>query len=478
MTISTQMKELIDDSHVEIKFMNTLSRSIEPFKSQQRYGNTKVVKIYTCGPTVYSAPHIGNLAAYVYWDLLVRVLKTNGYTIKRVINLTDVGHLTSDGDSGEDKIEKGARKFNQTVWQIAEKYINEFKQNFYDLNLIQPEVWARATDYIPQDIKIVDLLTQKGYTYETSDGVYYDTSKFKNYWKFSGGVFNTLSTRARIAYSPEKKNQADFAVWKFIKPGEQHAMRWDYLGRPGYPGWHLECSTIIHEELGETIDIHCGGIDHIPVHHTNEIAQSEAAFDKKLAKYWLHCNFLTIDKQKISKSLGNIWTLEDLANRGYSPMDFKMWVLQGNYSQPRDFNISDLESARLRRLKWRNRIAECYQKKDSRLSRNNQQNQNKELLIVLQAVSDFLNSSYAFYWIDKIEDLTLESWAFIDELFGLKLIQDSPDINSEIRDLLQQRSDARATHDYAKSDELRELLAKYDILVKDTPHGQIWQYAK
>ncbi len=474
----------MDNSRQKIKLYNTLTRKVETFNPF----NPELVKIYTCGPTVYSEPHVGNFSAYVYWDLLIRTLIKSGYGVRRVINLTDVGHLTSDADDGEDKMEKGARKSGETVWQVAAKYINAFQHDFRELNLVPPEIWARATDYIDQDEALVDILTEKGYTYETTDGIYFDTSKFPEYADFARLDLDNLKAGARVEFSSEKKHPSNFAVWKFIQPGEQHVMRWDYLGRPGYPGWHLECSTIIHEELGETIDIHCGGIDHIPVHHTNEIAQSEAAFEKKLAKYWLHCNFLTIDKQKISKSLGNIWTLDDLARKGYSPMDFKMWVLQGHYQSARDFNLENLEAARIRRLNWRNRIAECYQREGEEI----------DFSPILAAACDNLNSPKVVALIDEVQNENLHFWEQVDFLLGLRLTYDSPNINddaglkqrkdsqiqqqfthvAEIRDLLQQRSDARATHDYAKSDELRELLAKYDILVKDTPHGQIWQYAK
>ena len=274
-----------------MKLFNTLTRKEDNFSPF----NPKEVKIYTCGPTVYSQPHIGNFAAYIYWDLLVRALLMNGYGVKRVLNFTDVGHLTSDADEGEDKLEKGARQSGETVWQVAERYIKAFREDFQELNCIAPDVWARATDYIEEDKDIVETLMEKGYTYETKDGVYFDTSKFSEYADFAHLDLDNLRAGARVEYSSEKKNPSDFAVWKFIQPDEQHAMRWDFLDRPGYPGWHLECSTIIHTELGETIDIHTGGIDHIPVHHTNEIAQSEAAFDKKLSKFWLHCNFLTIE---------------------------------------------------------------------------------------------------------------------------------------------------------------------------------------
>ena len=271
-----------------MKLFNTLGRKLETFKPF----DPQNVKVYTCGPTVYSSPHIGNYAAYIYWDLLVRLLKFNGYTVHRVLNLTDVGHLSSDADEGEDKLEKGARTSGKTVWEVADYYAHEFLTGFHALNLVEPTKIAKATDYIAADIQVVDALTKKGYTYETSDGIYFDTSKFAKYADFAKLSLRDLKAGARVALSSEKRNPSDFAVWKFIRPEEKHDMRWDYLSRPGYPGWHLECSTIIHSELGETIDIHTGGIDHIPVHHTNEIAQSEAAFDKKLAKYWLHCNLL------------------------------------------------------------------------------------------------------------------------------------------------------------------------------------------
>ena len=285
----------------KLHLYNTLTRKIEEFRPI----DPKHVKIYTCGPTVYSTPHIGNFAAYIYWDLLIRTLKFNNYVPYRVLNLTDVGHLTSDGDEGEDKLEKGARQSGKSVWEVAEYYASLFLKDYQSLNLISPDVIAKATDYIEEDKALVDQLISKGYTYETSDGIYFDTSKLPTYADFAQLNLNNLKAGARVEFSTEKRNLSDFAVWKFIQPGEKHAMRWDYLGRPGYPGWHLECSSIIHTELGEPIDIHTGGIDHIPVHHTNEIAQTLAAFDKQLSHYWLHCNHLRSEGKKISKSLGN-----------------------------------------------------------------------------------------------------------------------------------------------------------------------------
>lgn len=451
---------------MSLKLYNTASRRIEEFHPQ----DPAEVKVYTCGPTVYSDPHIGNFAAYVYWDLLIRVLKVHDFRVKRVLNLTDVGHLTSDGDDGEDKLEKGAAKTGKDVWDVADFYISRFLEDFHALNLVDPEVIARATDYVADDIGIVDLLTEKGYTYETKDGIYFDTSKFPRYAEFAQLDLENLKAGARVEFSNEKRNPSDFAIWKFIQPGEKHAMRWDYLDRPGYPGWHLECSTIIHYELGEPIDIHTGGIDHIPVHHTNEIAQSEAAFEEKLAHYWLHCNHLTSEGKKISKSLDNGYTLSDLAVKGYSPLDFKMWVLQGHYRSERDFSLTNLESARIRRLNWRNRIAK---------SRQVETPNNAGLLEdILAALDDNLNSPEAFALIDSTEDLSFSNWQELEELFGLGLIKDAPNLSEQQKALLDERASARAAKNYDESDRLRHKLLELGIEVSDTKAGQIWQYIR
>lgn len=475
-----------------IKFYNTASRKLENFKPI-----SEVVKIYTCGPTVYSEAHIGNLTAYVYWDLLVRALRLNDYKVKRVLNLTDVGHLVSDGDEGEDKLEKGAKKEGKTVWEVAEKYIEKFKKDYRALNLTEPEVWARATDYIKEDMAAVSKMTEAGFTYETADGVYFDTSKFSGYADFARLDLEGLKAGARVSFSDEKRNASDFAVWKFIKPGEKHAMRWDYLGRPGYPGWHLECSTIIHEELGEPIDIHTGGIDHVPVHHTNEIAQSFAAYGRRLARVWMHCNFITVDGEKISKSLGNVYLLSDLAERGFSPMDYKMWVLSGHYQGERNFTFEGLEAAKNRRNAWRERIAKCYQEGGAGVSRGNlrdgagddagaaHDNNASESInsescgfgAVLAAVNNNLNSAEAFAAVDRNE-LTLEDWRKVDELFGLGLIEETPDVRTEVYDLIQARDTARAEKDFAKSDEIRDKLLAQGIGLRDTKNGAIWYYVK
>ena len=445
-----------------MKLYNTATKTIEDFKP---LGDE--VKIYTCGPTVYNYQHIGNYASYIYWDLLVRTLKANGFNVKRVLNLTDVGHLTSDGDEGEDKLEKGAAREGKTVWEIADMYSNDFLHSFRSLHLTEPDKIAKATDYVEADMKAVSKMTENGFTYETEDGIYFDTSKFDHYTDFARLDLAGLQAGARVGFNDEKRNVSDFAVWKFIKPGEKHAMRWDYLGRPGYPGWHLECSTIIHEELGEPIDIHTGGIDHIPIHHTNEIAQSFALSGKELARFWLHANFITIDGEKISKSLGNVYLLSDLNERGFKPLDYKMWVLQGHYQGTRNFTFESLEAAKARRLNWRNRIALCYQqdvKSDDGIYDR-----------VLGALNENLNSAEAFALIDGAS-ISLDDWKKIDELFGLNLIAETPDITDDIKNIILKREQARAAKNWADSDKLRDELAEKNIAVKDTSAGSVWEY--
>ena len=445
-----------------LKLYNTAARKLEDFKPL-----SDVVKIYTCGPTVYSYAHIGNLTAYIYWDLLVRVLRADGYRVKRVLNLTDVGHLVSDGDSGEDKLEKGAAREGRSVWEVAESYIEAFERDYRALGLTEPEVWARATDYITEDMAAVDKMTERGFTYEITDGVYYDTAKFPAYADFARLDLAGLQAGARVGFSDEKRNVSDFAVWKFIHEGEKHAMRWDYLGRPGYPGWHLECATIIDKELGGTIDIHAGGIDHIPIHHTNEIAEYFAMTGLDLARVWLHCNFIMIDGEKISKSLGNTYNLADLAERGFSAMDYKMWVLSGHYQGERNFTFESLAGARARRLNWRNRIAEYYQSQvagDADVFEK-----------ILAAVNNNLGSPEAFALIDNSE-LSLKDWQKVDELFGLRLIADTPNASEEIGGLVKEREEARTKKDFARADEIRDLLAERGFTVKDTPNGPVWQY--
>jgi len=452
-----------------MKLYNTLSHKVEEFTPQ----NPKEVKIYTCGPTVYSFAHIGNFTAYVYWDLLIRVLRLNGWKEKRVLNITDVGHLTSDADDGEDKMEKGARREGKTVWEVAQMYMDDYLANFRKLGLIEPFAICRATDFIEEDKKLVEALDEAGYLYDTTDGLYFDTSKFSKYADFARLDLENLLAGARVEFSDEKKNPSDFAVWKWIREGEDHAMKWEFRGRMGYPGWHLECSTIIHEKLGEPIDIHCGGIDHIPVHHTNEIAQSEGAFGKLMSRFWLHNNHITTEGQKISKSLGNVYYLKDLEEKGYSPIDFKMWLYQGHYQAERDFSFEQLAAAHARLMNYRNFAALRWQgveKSDFATERAE----------ILDCLNSNLNSAGAFAALDGAAKSGLapsdEFLKFADEAFGLQIEESTLDISDDLKVKIAQRVDAKAAKDYATADKLRDEIAEQGIELLDSADGVKWQY--
>ena len=452
-----------------MKLYNTLTRKVEEFTPI----NDKRVKIYTCGPTVYSFAHIGNFTCYVYWDLLVRILQLEGWPVDRVLNITDVGHLTSDADDGEDKMEKGAKREGKTVWKVAEMYMGDFLENFHALNMVEPTDICRATDFIKEDTQLVDALYEKGYLYDTADGLYFDTSKFPKYADFARLDLEHLKAGARIEFSDEKRNPSDFAVWKWIRDGEDHAMQWEYRGRMGYPGWHLECSTIIHEKLGEPIDIHCGGIDHIPVHHTNEIAQTECAYGEKMANFWLHNNFITIEGQKISKSLGNVYMFSDLEEKGYSHMDYKMWVLQGHFQSERNFSFEDIAAAKQRLLNYRNFAALRWQKEATDMSEVR-----KAMMVQLE---NNLNSAGALAELDKCMSTNVpdeEFVKFLDDAFGLKITESTPDISDELKTKIEKRFKAKKEKDFATADALRDEISDEGIALLDGADGSIWQYAE
>ena len=464
-----------------LKFYNTPSRKIEEFKPL----NSENVKVYTCGPTVYASPHIGNWVAFIYWDILVRTLQLNGYNVTRTMNITDVGHLVSDEDDGEDKLEKGARREGKTVWEIAEFYTNEFLKGMRDLNLITPENLSKATDFIPEQIAIIKDLSKKGFTYKTSDGIYFDTAKFPKYADFAHLDLENLKAGARINFNPEKKNLSDFALWKWSPKDKKRGMEWEYCGRMGFPGWHLECSAIAINTLGETIDIHTGGIDHIPVHHTDEIAQSETFTGKTFSNYWLHCNHMTSDGKKISKSLGNGFTLEQIISQGFSPMDFKMFVLQSQYQTESNFSFENLKSAQNRLKNWQNIASLRWQVKGSDGTIPSLATKQ----IILEEVNDNLDTPKALAKIDEIfgeiikanpeklnYDNLLELIEFIDELLGLNLITSTPDIPDEIKMKIIERTNARAEKNWAKSDEIRDELLSKNIILRDTPKKSFWEY--
>lgn len=464
-----------------LKFYNTPNRKLEEFHPI----NPKNVKIYTCGPTVYASPHIGNWVAFIYWDILVRTLRLNGYNVTRTMNITDVGHLVSDEDDGEDKLEKGARREGKTAWEVAEFYTAEFSNGMRELNLIKPDNLSKATDFIPEQIKIIEELSKKGFTYKTSDGIYFDTAKFPRYANFAHLDLDNLKAGARINFNPEKRNLSDFALWKWSPEGQKRDMEWEFCGRMGFPGWHLECSAIAINTLGETIDIHTGGIDHIPVHHTDEIAQSETFTGKTFSNYWLHCNHMKSEGQKISKSLGNGFNLEELKSRGFSPIDFKMFVLQSQYQTESNFNFESLQAAKNRLKNWQNIANMRWQIKGSEGEIPSLAAKNA----ILEEINENLDTPKALAKIDEVfgeiikanpEKLNhqnlIELLEFIDDLLGLNLLGSTPDIPDEIKQKIIERNAARTEKDWVKSDKIRDELLSKNIVLRDTPKKSFWEY--
>jgi cysteinyl-tRNA synthetase len=324
-----------------VKLYNTPERAVQTVKPK----DPPLVSVYTCGPTVYDYPHIGNWFTFIRYDLLIRVLKAGGYRPKWVLNITDVGHLVSDADEGEDKLEKGAKREGKTAQEIADFYAEYFLEGMRRLNFIEPDHVPRATDHIPEQIRFIKKLESQGLTYVIDDGVYYDTSKFPGYEDFARLNLTQQQTGGRVQANRQKRQPADFALWKFSPKDGKRAMEWDSPWGKGFPGWHLECSALILKYLGETIDIHAGGIDHIPVHHTNEIAQSKALTGKPLSRHWFHTNHILVDGRKISKSLGNGITLEDVEKQGFSLVALRLLALQSHYRTQQNFTWESLEAA-------------------------------------------------------------------------------------------------------------------------------------
>ncbi len=479
-----------------MKLYNTLSRQIEELKPL----NPPTVKIYSCGPTVYNYLHIGNWAAYIYWDVLVRALILDGYKPERVINLTDVGHLTSDADEGEDKLVKKAREQGLTAWDIAEQYISAFKTGFDELNLIPPMKFARATDFINEQLELVRKLKQAGLTYQIDDGIYLDTAKVKNYGQLARLDIESLKAGARVEYNQAKHNPSDFAVWKFA-PEANRDMQWltpaDLLDDTeageimGFPGWHLECSAIVLNTLGEQIDIHTGGIDHIPVHHTNEIAQTESITGKPMATFWVHNNHLKSDGTKISKSLGNGYTLDDLAERGFSAMDLKMLILQGHYQKEGNFSFEALESTKNRLASWREVAAFRHQIYDD-IAQDHDKTINFLAVKhhILELANDNLNTPQIMATIDEAWQI-LRSPATdfrnihrqslvnfiqqIDDLLGFDLMASTPDINEDAKRLIIKRKFAKDNRDFERADTIRAELLEQGIEILDTKNQPLWR---
>ena len=473
-----------------MQLYNTLTRRVEDIQTP----NAPEVTVYTCGPTVYDYPHIGNWFTYIREDILIRTLKLSGLQPKWVMNITDVGHLTSDADEGEDKLEKGARREGKTAWDVAKFYTDYFEKGLERLNILKPDYLPRATDHIAEQIALIQKLEEKGYTYTVSDGVYYDTSKFPKYADFARLDLDEQEAGKRVDFNPEKRGVADFALWKFSpKPEEtdhKRDMEWDSPWSPpgaskeksmGFPGWHIECSAMSMKYLGETLDIHAGGIDHVPVHHTNEIAQSEAATGKPFANYWMHSNHITINDEKISKSLGNGITLEDIEAKGYSLQVLRLHVLESHYRSQSKFSWDSLEAAKNRLNRWREAAAMRWQydtlaKGEDRL---NAPQFRDDLAATLAAD---LNTVNALQLIDKAADEALaigvcgacldEIIYIVHEAIGIDIAV--PDITEEQKKLVTERKEVRQSGDWAKSDELRGQLLEQGIGIRDTPQGTIW----
>jgi cysteinyl-tRNA synthetase len=445
-----------------LKLYNTLTRKKEIFKPIKK----GQVGMYVCGPTVYWYQHIGNMRAYLFSDVLRRVLEYNGLSVKEVMNVTDVGHLTSDADEGEDKLEKAAKKEKKTAREIADFYWEIFREDFKKLNIEEPSLWTKATDYIPEQIKFIEALEKKGFTYNTKDGVYFDTSKIKDYGKLAKLNIEGLQAGKRINVR-DKKNKTDFALWKFSEKKGVRQQEWDSPWGVGFPGWHLECSVMGTKEIGKAIDIHTGGIDHIPIHHTNERAQNIARFGKPVVKFWLHNNFLTFGGEKVSKSKGGLFTISELEKKGFSPLEYRYFTLSTHYRKPLNFSLEQLKSSQNSLQRLRNIISDI---KDDK----------KENKIYLKdfekAINDDLNLPDALQVLwklarDKKAKGKLGTIKKMDEVFGLGLLEEKVKVPKDILKLVKERETARANKDWAKSDLLRDEIGKKGFVVDDTGEG-------
>lgn len=460
---------------MDITFFNTLGREKQVF--------TPIIPgkagLYTCGPTVYDYQHIGNFRTFLFEDILKRVLLYNGYDVTHIMNITDVGHLVSDGDTGEDKMEKGSARTGMTVWEIAEYYTKFFMDDAKLLNILPPARYTKATEYIQEQIDLIKCLDDKGYAYVTGDGVYFDTSKLSDYGKLARLDIEGLEEGTRIEFSDEKRNKTDFALWKFSPKDTKRQMEWNSPWGKGFPGWHAECSAMSKKFLGDTFDIHCGGIDHIPVHHTNEIAQSEACNGKPFVHYWLHGAFLEEESGKMSKSKGEFLRLKLLMDKGYSPMDYRYLCLGTHYRKRLLFSweLLDQSKAVLGRLKQN-----IIKFKDSSDSSN--LSDSKDLKVKYQndfneSVNDDLNmpQALAVLWgVVRDENIgsktKLELILDFDRVLGLgldKTDEENPvEVPPEIMELVNQRIAAKKAKDFKLADELRAKVKElgYDIVDK------------
>ncbi len=472
-----------------MKLYNTLSKKVEEFAPLE----DNSVKLYTCGLTVYSHPHIGNWVAYIYWDVLVRALKAHGYSVEHVQNITDVGHLTSDGDAGEDKMTKGALKEGLSAWEVADKYITIADREATKLlGLLPPTYKPRATEYIQQQIDFIKALEEKGYTYVIADGVYFDTSKLEHYGALAQLDVKGLRFGARVE-DTGKRNPTDFAVWKLSDPSEKRDMEWESPWGTGFPGWHLECSVMARELLGDQIDIHTGGVDHIPVHHTNEIAQTEAITGKQFSQFWIHANHIKVDGTKMSKSLGNIYTLQDVIDKGYDCMAFKLVVLSKHYRTEGNFTWKIVAAAQNRLNHWQ-AVADLRWQAVSTDDKTppildhvtaQQQHIQQTSKDILKSLENDLDTPRVLAVIDELFNILepvgihAENQSDFDtllsqiaQLLGVNLLK--PDITTAQKELFARRGDARDASDWAVADQLRNKLREQGLEIRDTSNGQLW----
>lgn len=448
-----------------LKLYNTLSRKKEEFKPIYK----GKVGLYSCGPTVYSYQHIGNLRTYIFSDILKRILFYNKYKVKHVMNVTDVGHLTSDADTGEDKIEKAAKKEKKKAQDIADYYLKIFREDFKKLNIISPNIWPKATKHIKEQIKLLKRLEEKGFTYKTSDGIYFDTSKFQNYGKFARLNVKGLKEGKRIKKG-EKRNKTDFALWKFSEKSGIRQQEWKSPWGIGFPGWHLECSAMSMKYLSEHFDMHTGGIDHIPIHHTNEIAQSQAATGKKFVNYWLHGGWLLSHGEKISKSTGGLYTISELEKKEFSPLTFRYFCLTTHYKKPLNFSLKNLEKARESYQRLKNIISEI---------KNDRKTNKKYLKEFKEVIDNDLDTPKAFQILWKlVRDNKavgkLKAIREMDRVFGLDLLKkEKIKIPKEVKNLAEERKKLRKKKDWKKADEIRKKINKFDYIIEDTKKGYV-----
>jgi cysteinyl-tRNA synthetase len=468
-----------------MKLHDTLTGSDQILKPR----NGSTVKIYTCGLTVYSQPHIGNWLGYIYWDVLIRILEADGLSVERTQNITDVGHLVSDDDEGEDKLDRKAKFEGTTAWNIAGKYAAIAEHEAYTLlRLRRPNHLVRATDYIEQQIAFARQLETKGLTYLIEgEGLYFDTSKLNDYGKLARLNTTGLQGGKRVAITG-KKSVTDFALWKLSPTRSKRDMEWDSPWGVGFPGWHLECSVIAKETLGEQIDIHAGGIDHIPVHHTNEIAQTESLTNISFANIWLHNNHIKIEGTKISKSLGNTITLNDIIEKGYDLNAFKILALSKHYRTEGNFDWTILEAASNRFNHWRSIAVLRHQ--THRMSGTDIQTSIQAAIGALHEVlRNDLDTPAALTVIDqsfgKLENTSLahidrhglvQFLESIDELLGVDILSSTPDITDDAKQIILERRSARENKDWQRSDQLREQLQEMNIGLNDGPFGTVWYY--